>query len=329
MTQFFNEKEVLVTGGTGTIGTSLCNKLHNMGAKVTAVSLHSEQKARRILSPNVNFLNRDLTSYDNCIEVASGKDFVFHLTAIKGSSQLGNSRVASAYRSFILCDSHMMEASYRSGVERFLYVSSICAYPDVPLRKEAEIWSGPPAANDRFTGIAKRAAESLAEAYSLQYGWDAVRIVRPSNVYGPFDDFNPISAQVIPALIAKAISSQDDVLQVAGDGSAVRDFIFSEDCVDGILRAVELAPACTPINLGAGRGCKIIEVCETIAEVLLELNIKRSLSLSLNANAAVGDRARVLDCELASRLIDFSPTTSLKEGILRTVKWYVENREIC
>lgn len=320
-------KKVLVTGGTGTLGSVLCRRLIEAGATVTAVSLDSEARVKAVLPRGVTFIRRDLTDFANCREVAEGQDWVCHLVAVKGNTQIGTSRVATDYRQFILCNTHMMEAAFQAGAERYLYVGSICAYPNLPVRHEDSLWDGPPTANDRFAGIAKRAGEIQGETYRLQHGWEAVRIVRPSNVYGAFDDFNPATGQVIPALIARVLGDAP-VLEVAGDGSAVRDFIYSEDCVEGMLRSLLDAPCCLPINLGSGSGCSIRELVETLVELVREMGLKPDVRVAWDPSRPSGDPVRILDTRRAAEVLDFTPSTSLKEGLRRTVAWYVDNRRL-
>ena len=170
---FYQGKRILVTGGTGTIGPLIVRLLLEAGADVSVVSLDSEARARSVLPDSAIFRRADLRNYDTCVEIARGKDMVLHLMAIKGSTQLGVSRVASAYVPFLLCNTNMMDAAFRSGVQRYLFVGSIGQYPAKPIRHEDEVWDGPPQANDRFMGVAKRAGETQAEAYLLEHQWQA------------------------------------------------------------------------------------------------------------------------------------------------------------
>ena len=155
---------------------------------------------------------------------------VFNLVGIKGSVGIGETKVASYLVPMLRFQTNLMEASFLEGVDRFLFVGSVCSYPQAEVHFEDNMWNGMPKQNDRIPGIAKRVGELMGEAYQLEYGWDAVRIVRPSNVYGPYDDFNPATAQVIPALINRMVNGENPV-KVWGDGSAIRDFIYSEDVI--------------------------------------------------------------------------------------------------
>lgn len=250
----YKNRKVLVAGGTGTIGIPLVRRLIEAGARVTVVSMDSPEYARMVFGNEVSFQQIDLTNLDNCLTATSGQDYVFNLVGIKGSVGIGESKVADYFVPMLWYQTNLMEAAFRSRVSRYLFVSSICGYPQSSAPKEEDsMWDGIPKQNDRFPGLAKRIGEVQGETYLQQYGWDAVRIVRPSNVYGSYDDFNPATAQVIPALISRMVNGENP-LKVWGDGSAVRDFIFSEELADWLMVALEKAPPCVPVNLGKRQG---------------------------------------------------------------------------
>jgi GDP-L-fucose synthase len=319
---FYKGKKVLVTGGTGTIGSLIVQRLLEYEAQVSVVSIDTMDRVKEVLSDPSIFVKGDLRNYDTCLKIATNQDYVIHLMAVKGNTQIGLSKVASAYVPFLLCNTNMMEAAFRCGVSRYLFVGSICEYPALDIRSEDEMWNGPPQANDRYTGIAKRAGEAQAEAYLHEFGWDAVRIVRPSNVYGPFDDFDPRTAQVIPALIARMLGGENPV-NIAGDGSAIRDFIYSEDVVEGMLTALSDAPPCLPINLGSGEGRSIKSLAETIADLM-----PFRPELKWDSTKPTGDNIRVLSTERSKKILGFEAKTSLREGLTKTIQWYAEHRKI-
>jgi len=322
MDSFYKGKKVLVTGGTGTIGTVTAKRLIALGADVTVVSIDNMERVKAVLDDPSVFRWGDLRDYQTCLNVARGQDYVFHLTAVKGTTQTGLSKVASAYVPFLMCNTNMMEAAFRCGVSRYMFVGSIGQYPNIPIRHEDDVWNGPPQANDRYMGIAKRAGEAQAEAYLHEYGWDAVRIVRLSNVYGPYDDFDPRTAHVIPALITRMVNGENPV-QVAGDGSAIRDLIYSYDAVEGMLIALEKAPPCVPINIGSGKGTTIKQVAETIGEL-----VPNKPEIQWDLSRPTGDQIRILDTQRAKDLLNFEPKTDLREGVGKTIEWYLANKEL-
>jgi GDP-L-fucose synthase len=323
MTEFFRGKNVLVAGGTGTIGIPVVKRLVDLGAHVRVISMDTPDFARRVLPENVQFIRRDLTTLENCSAAMEGIEQVFNLVGIKGSVGIGQKKVASYLVPMLWFQTNIMEAAFRQGVSRFLYVGSICEYPQMDGPKSEEtMWNGMPLQNDRIPGLAKRIGEVQAEAYMLEHGWSAVRIVRPSNVYGPYDDFNPQSAQVIPALIRRVLDGEDP-LKVWGDGTAVRDFIYSEDLADWILEAMENAPAGEPLNLGSGKGATIREVVEAVCEAS-----GTHPRIVWQPQGPTGDPVRILCIEKAQRAIGFTPRVSLGEGIRRTMTWLRENRNL-
>src|SRR5947208_1365521 len=188
---------------------------------------------------------------------------VFRGAGIKGSVSLGKARAASFLVPHLLMNTLMMESAYRANVERYLYTSSVGVYPPADIFHEDDAWKGEPYAADRYAGWAKRVGELQAEAYKMEYGWDKIAIVRPTNVYGPYDNFDPKTAMVIPSLIARVASGENPLI-VWGDGTPIRDFLFSEDCAEGMLLAVEHGANCTPVNLGGGDRTSIGEIAEVV-----------------------------------------------------------------
>lgn len=303
------------------IGIPLVRTLVQLGAHVTVVSLEPEEYARALFGGSIAFFRGDLTQIPICEKAVEGQEYVFNLVGIKGSVGIGVKRAASYFVPMLRYQSNLLEASFRAGVSRYLFVSSICAYPPSTLHREDHVWNGLPKQNDRYAGIAKRIGELEAETYLHEYNWDAVRVVRPSNVYGPFDDFNPATGQVVPALIRRVLDGERPMC-IWGDGSVVRDFIFVRDVVEGLLLAMEHAPPCYPINLGSGVPTTIKELAEIIiAESRVDTTIE------WDPSKPSGDPVRVLSMERAESTIGFRPHYSLREGIRQTIQWYIQNRE--
>jgi GDP-L-fucose synthase len=303
----YKSKRTLVAGGTGTIGIPLVKKLMELQANVTVVSMDSVEYARLLFKNKVTFIQSDLTSFSNCLVATKNQDYVFNLVGIKGSTGIGETKVASFFVPMLWYQTNLMEASFRNGVSRYLFVSSICGYPQSSVPKEEDcMWNGMPKQNDRFPGLAKRIGEVQGETYMHEHGWDAVRVVRPSNVYGPYDDFNPETAQVIPALIRRMIDGENPI-KVWGDGTV----------------ALEKAPPCVPINLGGGEGVTIKELAETIAQ-----SVPNPPRIEWDSTKPTGDPVRILSTERAKELIGFELKTPLNEGIKKTVDWYIQNRKL-
>lgn len=318
----FKDKNILVAGGTGTIGIPLVKKLLELKANVTVVSMDSPAYARYLFADKVAFQKKDLTDFRNCLKVTNGKDYVFNLVGIKGSTGIGETKVASYLVPMLWFQTNLMEASFRNKVKRYLFVSSICAYPESRIPKQEDtVWNGMPKQNDRIPGLAKRIGEIQGEAYFLEYNWDAVRIVRPSNVYGPYDDFNPTTAQVIPSLIGRIVEGENP-LKVWGDGSAIRDFIYSEDVACWMLAAMEKAPPCFPINLGSGKGVTIRDLVQIISDCVPNPPI-----VEWDTTKPSGDPVRLLSVQRAKDKLRYNVINDLPDGIKKTLQWYINNKE--
>ncbi len=311
----YKNKKVLVTGGTGLIGRSLTELLLQEGAEVKVVSLDDWRRCQK----DAVFVKGDLTYYDVCKEVVQGMDYVFHLAGIKGSPAMVAQRPADFFTPMILFNTNMMRASFREGVERYLYTSSCCVYSPREVFYEDDTWSGFPSKNDWFAGWAKRMGELQAEAYKIQYGWDKVAIVRPSNVYGSYDNFDPDNAQVIPSLIKRAMDGENPLV-VWGDGSAMRDFIYSNDMARGMMLALEYGVG-QAMNIGSGVGSTIKEIVEIIVS-----NMEVKPGIVWDTSKPSGDAKRLPDITRV-KSIGFKPTISLEQGIKETMDWYSQNKD--
>ena len=312
---FYENKEVLVTGGTGLIGRPLVSLLVQNGANVTVASIDEPNN----INPNVKFKHTDLREFQNCLKVCENKSIVFQLAGIKGSPLMSAKRPASFFVPTIQFSVNMMEAARKQEVERFLFTSSIGVYSPAEVFYEDDVWKTFPSEKDRFAGWAKRMGELQAQAYEIEYNWKTISIVRPANVYGPFDNFDSGNAMVIPSLI-KRIFSGENPLRIWGDGSAIRDFIFSEDVARGMLHVVEHGTT-QPVNLGSGTGVSIKEIADTIINLFSGTKPR----IIWDTSKSSGDIRRVMDTNRAMAL-GFKATKSLTEGLQETIEWFDENK---
>jgi GDP-L-fucose synthase len=311
---FYRGKRVLVTGGTGLIGRPLVEMLIEAGATVTIASLDDGSRAH----PAAKFRRVDLREFAECMAVAKEQEIVFQLAGVKGSPAMTAQRPASFFVPTLMFSINMMEAARRCGVERYLFTSSIGVYAPAEVFREDDVWKTFPSPNDRFAGWAKRMGELQAEAYRIEYGWDRISIVRPANVYGPYDNFDPANAMVIPSLIRRAMDGENP-LTVWGDGSPVRDFIHARDVARGMMLAVEKGIS-EPLNLGSGTGVAIREVVEIIAA-----NLPTRPKIVWDTTKPAGDATRLMDTTRA-RSHGIVPQISIADGIRETMAWYAAHR---
>lgn len=314
---FYWRKKVLVTGGTGLVGRPLTDMLVNAGAKVTVVSLDDPSRAPK----GIKFIRADLREFSNCTTACKGIEIVFHLAGIKGSPAMTAVQPASFFVPTITFNTNMMEAARRTGVSRYLYTSTVGVYAPAEVFHEDDVWKTFPSENDRFAGWAKRMGELQAQGYKIEYGWDKISIVRPANIYGPFDNFDPKTSMVIPSLIYRVLNGENP-LTVWGDGTPIRDFIYSKDVARGMMLAVEKGIN-VPVNLGSGTGITIKELAETVAKMAPGGPVK----IIWDKDKPKGDAKRLMDMGRAKKLLGFKPQYSLEQGIRETIDWYRNNKD--
>ena len=307
----FAEKNVLVTGGTGLIGRQIVDILCRVEAKVKIVSLDKIE-----INEQAEHIFGDLTNFEFCKEITRDMDFVFHVAGIKGSIEVTKAKPASFFVPLLMFNTNLLEACRINKVAKVVYTSSIGAYASAEIFKETENLDGPPM--DMFPGWAKRMAELQVQAYKIQYGLDNFSIVRPCNVYGPGDNFDPNNAMVIPSLMHRIYHKEDPVV-IWGDGSAIRDFAYSKDVAEGVILALYYGTKSSFVNLGSGKGYSIKELVERLNS-FLDFNYK------FDATKSSGFPRRIMDISLAKKLINYNPTTSLLEGLKQTWNWFVKNQ---
>jgi GDP-L-fucose synthase len=310
---YFRDLKVLVAGGTGMIGIPLVKLLVEQGAHVRVASLDDASRAH----PSSEFLRLDLTRLENCRQVCHGMDFVFNLLGVKASPAITVTKPASFLYPTVMMEMNMLEAARLEGVAGYLLTSSIGVYAPAETFYERGVWETFPSPNDWFSGWAKRIGELQVDAYKKEYMWTRIAVVRPANVYGPYDNFDRENAMVIPSLLKRALSGGDS-LKVWGDGAAVRDFIHSRDVARGMLLVAEKMPG-KPVNLGCGIGVSIKTLVETIVSCL-----DMKLKILWDETKPHGDNKRIMDISTATSM-GYRPEISLKEGIREVIEWYRVN----
>jgi len=289
-------KNVLVTGGNGMIGQALVELLYDTTPDNIMVA---------------DLPNVDLRDRKDCKAVCEDQDVVFHLAGIKGSPQRCMEAPATFSVPMIQFNANMVEAAYNADVDWFLYTSSVGVYHPAEVFVENDVWKTFPSENDWYAGWAKRVGELNVQAYMKEYDWNKCSIVRPANVYGPNDNFGQYS-MVIPSLIKKA--HENEVLEVWGDGSPVRDFVYSEDVARAMKFVVE-NKITEPVNIGSGTGTTIKEIADIIANYF-EKEIKWDITKPM------GDMKRIMSTDRLESY-GFKLKYDLKEGIEKTIEWYL------
>lgn len=300
----------MITGGTGLIGKAVTKKLIEYDSKITIISLDNLQHYSQ-----VEYIYGDLTDFNFCLKSFKNFDFVFHLAGIKGSIEVTKSKPASFFVPLLMMNTNVLEAARQNNISKLVYTSSIGAYSAAEVFKETKNLNDPP--QDTYPGWAKRMAELQIGSYREQFGTDW-SIVRPCNVYGPGDNFDPNNAMVIPSLISR-IANGENPLKVWGDGTAVRDFAYAEDIALGVILALQKGTRGDFVNLGSGKGYSIRELVDCLKEFI-------DFNYEFDASKSPGFPKRVMDIQRAREWLGYEPQTSLREGLENTWKWFNENK---
>jgi len=309
-------KNVLVTGASGMIGHVVVDKLIKKGYNVRATDIQYNIITEDVFTPydrnQFEFRMSDLRNFDSCKELVKDIDIVYHVAGIKGNPQTAKTKPSRYFVPLLQFNTNMMEAARLEGVDWYLYTSSVGVYRQDDVLQEDSVWKTFPTENDTYPAWAKRMGELQAHSYEVEFDWKNYSIVRPANVYGPYDNFGEHS-MVIPSLIKKA--NENDVLNVWGDGSPIRDFIYSEDVADGMIHMVE-NKINSPVNLASGNGVTIREIAEIVAKYF-------DKEIVWDKDKPMGDMKRILSTERAESF-GFKAKTSFEDGIIKTIEWYLE-----
>jgi GDP-L-fucose synthase len=298
----------VVTGGAGFLGSYVVEELRRRGA---AVFVPRRRDYDLVDREAVRRLMRD-----------ARPQLLVHLAARVGGIGANRATPGEFFYENLVMGAHLMEEARLSGVEKFVGVGTVCAYPKltpVPFRED-DLWNGYPEETNAPYGLAKKMLLVQAQAYRQQYGFRSIYLL-PVNLYGPRDNFDPDSSHVIPALIRKcraAVARGDGAVEVWGTGRASREFLYVEDCAEAVVLAAERYEGAEPVNVGSGEEITIADLARLIARLT-----GFGGAIRWDASKPDGQPRRRLDVSRAERELGFRAHTSLEEGLRRTVEWFV------
>ena len=299
------------------VGQQLVLKLINQGAKVNVASKDNKNLVNKKVR---KFYNVDLSNLKNCIKITKKIDIVFNLLGITGSPRTNIENPASFMMGNINLSLPMLEASRINKVKKYLFTSTYGVYGPSKVMKEDDVWKTFPSDHDKYAGWAKRIAELQVEAYKKEYKFKGLHIVRPGNIFGPFGNFNPKNSMVVSSLIKRVVDGENPLL-VWGDGTAVRDFIYSKDVAEGMLRVVKKNIQ-VPVNLGSGKGYSIKKLVKCICN---SKHIKVKPKILFDKSKPTGDKIRIL-CVKRSKKLKVYKLSNFQKSIDETIEWYIKNK---
>lgn len=310
---FWLERRVIVTGGAGFLGSYVVQKLQERNATEIIVPRSSDYDLRDIDA--IRQLLSDTSVGGNSV------DMIIHLAANVGGIGANRERPAEFFYDNLMMGVQLIHESQQAGVEKFVATGTICAYPKfapIPFAEES-LWDGYPEETNAPYGLAKKMMLVQSQTYREQYGYNSIFLL-PVNLYGPRDNFDLETSHVIPALIRKCVEAKargDREITAWGDGSPTREFLYVEDCAEGIILAAERYNDSEPVNLGSSYEISIKELMETIARVT-----DFDGEIVWDTSKPNGQPRRKLDVERAKLAFGFESMVEFEKGLARTVDWY-------
>ena len=314
---FFAGKRILVTGGSGFVGTHFVQALLEQGAKIR-VPVHARPMIVR--DPRIELVHADLTRIEDSRAACKDMQYVIHAAGAVAAAGVTATNPMAAMTSNLVLTVQALQASWEMGVERFLVFGSSTGYPVTthPV-KEEEMWSGPTHPSYFGYGWMRRYLERISE-FAASKSKLGIALVRPTAVYGRHDNFDPVTSHVIPALIRRAVAKEDP-FEVWGTGNEVRDFLHVTDLVRGALLILEKHAVCDPINIGYG---KTVTIKDVVSAILKAADHDKA-NVVFDSSKPTAIPVRTVDTSKAKRILGFEPSLSLEAGLADTVHWYRES----
>lgn len=313
---FFKGKRVLVTGGAGFVGTNLIIRLLDSGAIVTA-TLHA--KPAQYADPRITYITADLSKPEKCDLVCQNQDYVFMCAANTSGAAVIEKNPLTHVTPNVIMNALMLEAAYKAGVQKFLFISSNTVYPvtDFPVR-ESDMMTGPLFDKYFCVGWMKIFSETMCRMYAEKIKTPMqTLVIRPANIYGPYDDFEWETSHMIAALVRKTVERMAP-FEVWGDGQDKKDYIYIDDFVTGIMSAMAALTAYEPVNIATGQAYTTREVVDALlladgyTEAVVKFDPAKPSMIPL----------RLIDPGKAEALFGFKAKTTLAEGLKKTAAWY-------
>ena len=315
-----NGAKVLVAGGTGFIGANLLARLLSRGCRVRA-TLHKRPAV--IKNDAIEYMQADLTVMEDCRRVVEGVDYVFMCAANTSGAAVMAATPLVHVTPNVVMNAQMLEAAYFAKVKRFGFISSSAAYPPSGARpvREDEMFDGEPYETYYSVGWMKRYSEILCRIYAQKIKNPMPTVViRPSNVFGPYDDFDFRTSHMMAALIRRVVERHQP-LEVWGTGDDVKDHIFIDDFIEGMLSAFEHPSDYLAVNIASGQGYSV----KQILQMILEVDGYPDAEVRFDPSKPTMIPIRLIDTSLAKERLKFEARTPLREGIRRTAEWYRQN----
>jgi len=310
-----NFKKIVVTGGNGFLGKSLCKKLREK-KDYDVHCLYGKQHWDLTNQKQVDYLYKE-----------QKPDVIVHLAARVGGIGANKANPGLFFYENLAMGMNLIETARKyNKLKKFIMIGTVCSYPKytpVPFKEES-LWSGYPEETNAPYGIAKKTLTEMLAAYNQQYGLNCTNLI-PVNMYGPHDNFNPESSHVIPALIlkfAKAIENDEKEVKVWGTGKASREFLYVDDCAEAIKRSLEIDTTPEPINIGTGSEISIANLAQKIKDIMGYKG-----DVVFNQNGLDGQPRRCLDTSRAKEILGFEAETKFKKGLGNTIDWYYKNKD--